>query len=374
MKIFVNKWILLAALALLFSGFWFVYTHSYNQEEKELRRQLRETVKETFPEQAAQFSQTVGLFPFNDNSHIANSTGGLSRSVILVHGLDDPGKVWMNLAPALAKKGYTVWILQYPNDQPVVESSLLFFEELKKLRESGVDTISIVGHSMGGLVSRELLTNPDIAYDYSTELGLVPKAKLLIMVGTPNHGSQLARFRFFAELRDHFARMTKGESNWLGFILDGAGEAKIDLLPDSRFLTELNNRPHPGEVEMLIIAGITSPWSANDIDTMLGDVEQKISVLEQKDIATMRSYLVSMTHGLGDGLVTVESTLLEGVPHLTVSGTHLSMIRNITKSSERVPPAVPEILKGLSQANEKWGLQLHEVNPQIQEQLQFNAD
>ena len=99
----------MVALALLFSGFWFVYTHSYNQEEKELRRQLRETVKEPFPEQAAQFSQTVGLFPFNDNSHIANSAEGLSPSVILVHGLDDPGKVWHESCTGIGKNRDTLY-------------------------------------------------------------------------------------------------------------------------------------------------------------------------------------------------------------------------------------------------------------------------
>jgi len=54
-----------------------------------------------------------------------------------------------------------------------------------------------------------------------------------------------------------------------------------------------------------------------------------------------------MTHGLGDGLVTVESTRLEGVPHQTVAGTHLSMIRNITTGSQRIPPAVPTIVDRL---------------------------
>jgi hypothetical protein len=50
---------------------------------------------------------------------------------------------------------------------------------------------------------------------------------------------------------------------------------------------------------------------------------------------------------LGDGLVTVESTRLEGVPHRTVDGTHLSMIRNITRDNPRIPPAVPIIVDQL---------------------------
>jgi hypothetical protein len=62
--------------------------------------------------------------------------------------------------------------------------------------------------------------------------------------------------------------------------------------------------------------------------------------------------MISMTHGLGDGLVTVESARLEGVPHRIVSGTHLSMIRNITINNPRVPPAVPIIIDHLKKKAE----------------------
>jgi hypothetical protein len=57
--------------------------------------------------------------------------------------------------------------------------------------------------------------------------------------------------------------------------------------------------------------------------------------------------MIALTRGLGDGLVTVESTRLAGVPHRTVDGTHLSMIRNITSDSRRIPPAVPIIVERL---------------------------
>ena len=95
------------------------------------------------------------------------------------------------------------------------------------------------------------------------------------MVGTPNHGSQLARFRVFAEMRDHLARLTIGEAVWLGAIFDGAGEAKIDLLPGSLFLTELNARPHPEGVDQLIIAGMISPWNEGDISRWRENIDQK---------------------------------------------------------------------------------------------------
>jgi hypothetical protein len=201
---------------------------------------------------------------------------------------------------------------------------------------------------MGGLVSREMLTRPEIDYATAVTDGIVPEVAELIMVATPNHGSQLARVRVFGETRDHLVRLMEGEANWLGWILDGAGEAKIDLLPGSQFLIELNARPHPEGLEMSIIAGISSPWNEQDIDRWVDTVRQQLSDGNSEWADKLGETLVSMTHGLGDGLVTVESTRLEGVPHRTVDGTHLSMIRNIITDSPRIPPAVPIIIDKLN--------------------------
>ena len=335
-------WII--GLVIVLVGLWQLFTELYREEEKELRRQLRETVKEKFPEQAAKFSQTFGLSLFEEDQGSPRRAFADRKSVVLVHGLDDPGKVWLNLAPELVGEDFNVWLMHYPNDQPVAESARLFFEKLQGLKQRGIDRISIVAHSMGGLVSREMLTSPEIEYIASAKAGRVPAVAVLIMVGTPNHGSQLARLRMFTEIRDQLARLAKGEVNWLAVILDGAGEAKIDLLPGSRFLTELNARPHPPGLDMLIIAGITSPWSESDIDRWSDNLRQKVSDDKQKWVDDFRQNMISMTHGLGDGLVTVESTRLEGIPHQTVEGSHLSMIRNITSDSKRMPPAVPIIV------------------------------
>ncbi len=128
--------------------------------------------------------------------------------------------------------------------------------------------------------------------------------------------------------------MVKGKGGLLRGILDGAGEAKIDLLPESVFLTTLNARPHPEGIQMLVIAGIASPWDGKDIERFIGSAQNHVPASEQDILRDFRTFLESMTNGLGDGLVTVESTRLEGVEHRTVRGTHLSMIRNIPVAFE----------------------------------------
>jgi hypothetical protein len=89
------------------------------------------------------------------------------------------------------------------------------------------------------------------------------------------------------------------------------------------------------------------PWSENDINHWVGDLRQKVSDDKQKWVDEFGKNMIALTHGLGDGLVTVESTRLPGVPHRTVDGTHLSMIRNISSDSRRMPPAVPIIAEQL---------------------------
>jgi len=57
-----------------------------------------------------------------------------------------------------------------------------------------------------------------------------------------------------------------------------------------------------------------------------------------------------MSNQIGDGLVSVNSVRLSGVPLKIVKGTHLSMIRNIIASDQRIPPAIPIIIEQLNQS------------------------
>ena len=107
------------------------------------------------------------------------------------------------------------------------------------------------------------------------------------------------------------------------------------------------------DIEQLVIAGITSPWNQQELDGILDSYSEKVSGFKSEDLDTIKSLLASMTDGLGDGLVSVESTRLPGIAHMTVKGTHLSMIRNLTPDSERIPPALPIIIQHLQNRTPK---------------------
>jgi pimeloyl-ACP methyl ester carboxylesterase len=340
-----KKWVgLVVFLLVTMGGGHFVRNH-FAAEEKMWRTRVREALQQQFHDTFVALRAEYGLRPFVPTGREYSDRG---RRVILIHGLDDPGIVWQDLAPALAEEGYRVWIMSYPNDQPVRDSAAFFYRQLKDFASlEGTDPVAVVCHSMGGLVTREMLTDPEIGYGAAKEAKQVPPLSHFIMVGTPNHGSVFSRLRFMAEIRDQLVSGGTKGYHWLRSIFDGVGEAGIDIYPDSDFLRELNSRPLPDAGRMLVIAGIMSPVDKIEVEGFLRDLRASIPDRVQPPQG-LESILNNMIDEIGDGLVSVESAKLPGIPLVQVQGTHLTIIRNIGANSSRIPPAVPVIQGELS--------------------------
>jgi len=321
---------LLITVLLVFT--WQVTRAFLQEEDKQLRQDLRQTVEQRFADEAADFKHRYGLSVFH-------RTENALANVVLVHGLDEPGKVWRYLSKELAKHPVNVWILLYPNDQAITTSAAFFHDELVKLNAQGIQQITLIGHSMGGLVSRELLSNPELqCLADECEVGQRPLARQLIMVGTPNQGSELARLRAFAEFREQVTYLFEGRLKFLGWIFDGAGEAGIDLTPGSHFLTTLNARPLPATTVHRVIAGVVADEERKQLQTELADQVKLEPVLQS---------LNALLERIGDGMVALESAKLEGASLDIVAGNHTTIIRNLSADSDRVPTAVPLIMQYL---------------------------
>ncbi|NOG55028.1 MAG: alpha/beta fold hydrolase [Planctomycetes bacterium] len=328
------------------------------RDRSQMQEGLRRLLGTIFPDAAAaaqaQFGITVhradgSEMPF-DAFVTSDAAEGLpTHAVVLIHGLDEPGKLWRSVIPPLLEEDYFVLELDYPNDQAILDSADDVAQNFAQLKAAGIERISLVTHSMGGLVSREILTNPQYYAGHGSGHEIYPDVQRLVMVGTPNHGSTLAKLRIATEIREQFERALSGEGLLLGALYDGSGEAADDLKPGSPYLTELNSRPMPDGVHLTIIAGMASPITADAVS----ELEQRLKGITpdamNEPLDETGQAFTELVGGVGDGCVTLDSARLDAVDDFTmVDGNHLSMIRNWTSGSSRIPPAVPIIMDRLN--------------------------
>lgn len=344
---------ILVLAALMFCGWFFyaVYTERNHGASPEgmgasaktsvrLREDARNWFREIFPASAARAAGSFGIFPYGRTA----DSEGFGDWILLVHGLDEPGDIWTDLAPELDERGYRVMEFRYPNDQGIGESSVFLADQLESLlsleRESAPASIHLIGHSMGGLVLRDFLTNPDL-YPRATWKTRSP-VKSLVQIATPNHGSWLATYRLPAELRDHLFK-DFGPDALLNMIWDGTGVAQIDLKPGSGFLTSLNARSFPEDIYWVGIAGTGSPVDLALIKEGLAGKFETVSDSAHK----LNETFPELFKGTGDGCVSVESLRCADMDEVfLVDGTHRNLLR---KPRGPKPPAVPIVLRLLAE-------------------------
>ncbi|MFY9252211.1 MAG: alpha/beta fold hydrolase [Fuerstiella sp.] len=104
------------------------------------------------------------------------------KAVVLIHGIGRSSKSFSTMAKQLETDGYTVVGFDYPSTRvPIPECA----EYLHKVMQSldGIESIDVVGHSMGGLVLRGLTMDQ-----------AEPRLNRVVMLGVPNKGAEMADF------------------------------------------------------------------------------------------------------------------------------------------------------------------------------------
>ena len=170
----------------------------------------------------------------------------MKEGVVLLHGILRSNRSMRRLAERLEKEGYAVLNVNYHSRKfDILAITQNIMPQVQSFAKS-VSQINFVGHSMGGLIIRMLLSKHKFS-----NLGRV------VMLGTPNSGSEIADFlkhnwmykKIFgpagqqlitnqAELQSHF-----GKVNYeLGII---AGKSRLYFLANFIF-----RQAHDGRVSV----------------------------------------------------------------------------------------------------------------------------
>jgi triacylglycerol lipase len=192
--------------------------------------------------------------------------------VVLLHGLCRSDKSMDAMAEALAAEGYSVVNVDYPSRSATIEdlAATVIPAALGDPRLAGASRVHFVTHSLGGILVRCYLAGHS-----------VPNLGRVVMLGPPNHGSEvvsrLSHFRFFSAV-------------------NGPAGGELGTGTDS-----VPNRLGPVAFDLGVIAG---DRSINWINSM-------------------------MIEGADDGKVSVERTKVAGMKgHVVVHATHPYLMKN----------------------------------------------
>ncbi|WP_026333183.1 triacylglycerol lipase [Thioalkalivibrio sp. ALM2T] len=324
---------MLVVLPLMVLAAWLSWTEQHPEQERALRIEVQDRLHEWFPEAMELPEELVGFVPRSE-------TFGTSAppDVLMLHGLDEPGNIWDELAQALDAAEVNGWEFRYPNDQAIEHSTDLLAEYWGELDPD--HPVILIGHSMGGLVIRDFITR------YRHPVGAAPSAKGpridgVILVATPNHGSEWARLRVWLEVREWLADIQQQRFSLFAGLRDGTGAAKIDLRPGSHFLAELNARPWPDDIPVRIIGGkLPEPTPA--MRESLAALDEQIDL--EAVAGRISEWWEQTDDELGDGVVPVESLHLDGHPDpLILEASHRGLLVPGPLTDE--PPAIDAILE-----------------------------
>lgn len=195
------------------------------------------------------------------------------KVVVLIHGLASSPETWMNLTNNILgdvhlRQNYQIWMVAYSTNMPIFESRFQIHALLKQAfaqteqgSASNQDAV-LIGHSMGGIISRLLVSDEDISqqaiplmnYEQYTRLQQNPIIKQrfdfkndlpfsrAIFVAAPHQGSDLTD-RWYVEWAKKLVKLPTSFFDQVNIELTGSTSTQgliqngpDDLSPNSRFM------------------------------------------------------------------------------------------------------------------------------------------
>ncbi|MEM6655089.1 MAG: alpha/beta fold hydrolase [Planctomycetota bacterium] len=270
------------------------------------------------------------------------------RRVVLIHGFNAAASSMQPIAERLRRRGHPCAVATYPNDQSITQTATRLADELQAVAtRAGGAPIAVVTHSMGGLVARRVLEDPELA---------TAGVDRLIMIAPPNHGSTLARLSIGTDLYEHVLlaedtndATTERRTGFYHSFDDGLGEATHDLRPGSPFLLALNRRPRNPRVDYTIILGDRGRFSDGQLERLrralasASDKRHALGWLSPR-VSALLDECDEVIAGRGDGAVAIRRGRLAGVDDVHILPATHDMIDLRGDVSDRLERLIAERL------------------------------
>jgi len=204
---------------------------------------------------------------------------GEQPPVLLVHGYYGKPEHLTEMKSWLEKDNFSVYLVNYTHGEvangDIKKYANNLSSEIGRIKkETGAKKVDIVAHSMGGLVARYYIENNDYKNDVRT----------LIVLGTPNRGSELFKLRYIPFL-EFFMKLFRHD-------FKGVGEAGKQMTPNSPFLNELG---YEGRANYYTIAGTDDWWLTTLI--LKGDDDHLVRVVSVELDEVPNHYEYYLDHG-----------------------------------------------------------------------------
>ncbi len=264
--------------------------------------------------------------------------------IVLIHGFQGNHDSLADLQQILTQNEFANVTFAYPNDGAIADAARQLAVELREATVLRDSPLILVTHSMGGLVARRLIEDPDLDDR---------RVRQLLMIAPPNGGSNLAYLPFTTDWYEHLKeRPVDGLPDFVfRSSMDGLNEAQHDLRPDSRFLLDLNARPRNPRVRYSILLGTKSPATPEQLDSVSRKLESLTNKSDTVQLFAPRlrkifDHPLELTPGSGDGAVAVERGQLVGVDDVvTLPTDHWTATK--TLDTEEGRQLVQEVLQRL---------------------------
>lgn len=169
-----------------------------------------------------------------------------AQRVILLHGIARTERHMRSLERTLVRTGYAVLNITYPSTRAPISVLADFVAETSAAFTATDQPVHVVAHSMGGLVTRSFLHR-----HRPKTLGRV------VMLGTPNHGSEVAdllagnaAYRWFYGPAGQELITSRVPSPGIGDVCD----YELGIIADTRTIDPLSSmiirRPNDGKVSV----------------------------------------------------------------------------------------------------------------------------